>query len=98
MRRPGIFIQKRSSTGSEEDRGRAVIELKTVKRKGKKPVTMEMLDAAAEEAIKQIDDNAYMDALLEEGFGIIGRYGVSFYRKRCRVHYKDGYCENEENT
>ncbi len=75
-----------------------VIELKAVKREGKRPVTMEMLDAAAEDAIKQIDDNAYTDALLEEGFGNIGRYGVSFYRKRCRVHYKDGYCANEENT
>ncbi len=71
-----------------------VIELKTVKREGKRPVTMEMLDAAAEEAIKQIDDNAYTDALLEEGFGNIGRYGISFYKKRCRVHYKDGYCVN----
>ncbi len=68
-----------------------VIELKTVKREGKKPVTLEMLDAAAEEAIKQIDDNAYTDALLEEGYGNLGRYGISFFKKRCRVHYKDGY-------
>ena len=68
-----------------------VIELKSVKQEGRKPVTMEMLDAAAEEAIKQIDDLHYADGLLEEGFGNIGRYGVAFFKKRCRVHYKDGY-------
>jgi len=68
-----------------------VIELKTVKQEGRKPVTIEMMDAAADEAIKQIDDLHYADSLLEEGYGNIGRYGISFFRKRCRVHYKDGY-------
>ncbi len=68
-----------------------VIELKAVKQEGKKPITMEMMDEAAEEAIKQIDDLHYADALLEEGYGNIGRYGISFFKKRCRVHYKDGY-------
>ena len=70
-----------------------VIELKTIKQEGKKPITMELMDEAAEEAIKQIDDRNYADALLEEGYGNIGRYGISFFKKRCRVHYKDGYCE-----
>ena len=68
-----------------------IIELKTVKPKDRKPVTMEMLDAAADEAIRQIDDNHYADALLEDGYGNIGRYGISFFKKRCRVHYKDGF-------
>ena len=68
-----------------------VIELKTVKQEGKKPVTLEMMDEAAEAAIKQIDDSAYADGLLEEGYGNIGRYGIAFFKKRCRVHYKDGY-------
>ncbi len=68
-----------------------VIELKTVKQEGKKPVTMELMDAAAEEAIRQIDDLSYADALLEDGYGNIGRYGISFFRKDCRVHYRDGY-------
>lgn len=70
-----------------------VIELKTVKQEGKKPVTMELLDEAAEEAIRQIDDRHYADGLLEEGYGNIGRYGISFFRKRCRVHYLDGYSD-----
>ena len=68
-----------------------VIELKTVKLEDRKPLTPEMMDAAAEEAIKQIDDLHYADGLLEEGYGNIGRYGISFFRKDCRVHYKDGY-------
>ena len=68
-----------------------VIELKTVKPNGKKPVTIEMMDGAADDAIKQIDDNHYTDALMEDGYGNIGRYGVSFFRKDCRVHYKDGF-------
>ena len=68
-----------------------VIELKAVRREGKKPVTLEMMDEAADEAIKQIDDNSYADALLEDGYGNIGRYGIAFFRKDCRVHYRDGY-------
>ncbi|MCR5487414.1 MAG: ATP-binding protein [Lachnospiraceae bacterium] len=68
-----------------------VIALKTVKLEGRKPLTLEMMDVAAEEAIKQIDDRHYADSLLEEGYGNIGRYGISFFRKDCRVHYKDGY-------
>ena len=52
---------------------------------------MELMDAAADEAIRQIDDLHYADALLEEGYGNIGRYGISFFKKRCRVHYLDGY-------
>ncbi len=68
-----------------------VIELKAVKQVGRKPVTMEMMDQAAERAIKQIDDRSYVDALLEEGYGNIGRYGIAFFKKKCRVHYKDGY-------
>ena len=67
------------------------IKLKTVKNEGKNPVTLEMMDVAADEAIQQIDDNSYADALLEDGYGNIGRFGISFFRKNCRVHYKDGY-------
>lgn len=71
-----------------------VIELKAVKTDGgKKVVTMEMMDEAAEEAIKQIDDLKYTDALLDDGYGTVGRYGISFFRKNCRVHYKEGYPE-----
>ena len=68
-----------------------VLELKTAKQQGKKPVTLEMIDAAADEALKQIDEMRYADALLEDGYGNIGRYGIAFFKKDCRVHYKEGY-------
>ena len=68
-----------------------VIELKSVQKNGKRPVTLELMDETAEEAIRQIDDNSYADGLLEDGYGNIGRYGISFFRKDCRVHYRDGY-------
>ncbi len=67
-----------------------VIELKTVKPpENKKVVTMDMMDAAADDAIVQIKDRQYSDALEEYGYGTIGWYGISFFRKNCRVHYQD---------
>ncbi len=85
-----LLILKLMKTGDVLEKA-FVIELKTVKQEGRKPVTMEMLDKTAEEAIKQIDDGHYADSLLEEGYGNIGRYGISFFKKHCRVHYRDGY-------
>ena len=71
-----------------------VIELKAVKpEKGQKTITSEIMDAEADEALKQITDKHYTEALLDEGYGTIGRYGISFYRKDCRVHYLEGYPE-----
>ncbi len=68
-----------------------VIELKTVKPAKGESVTMEMMDSVADEALRQIEDMNYMDALKDTGFSIVGRYGISFFRKRCRVHYVEGY-------
>ncbi len=68
-----------------------VIELKTVKPAKGESVTMEMMDCAADEALRQIEDLNYTDALRDKGFSIVGRYGISFYRKDCRVHYLEGY-------
>lgn len=71
-----------------------IIELKTVKpADGKRSVTSQMMDEAADEALKQIEDLHYMDALLDDGYGTAGRYGISFFRKDCRVHYLEGYPE-----
>ena len=73
-----------------------VIELKTVKPEHKKQkITMEMMDLAAEEALKQIVDRNYMEALEEDGYPEAGRYGISFFGKRCRVHYAQGYPDEE---
>ncbi|MBQ7564989.1 MAG: hypothetical protein IJT16_13500, partial [Lachnospiraceae bacterium] len=60
---------------------------------GHRTVTAEDMDIAADEALKQITDLRYTDALMDEGYGTIGRYGISFFRKDCRVHYLEGYPE-----
>ena len=74
-----------------------VIELKAVKsKKGQKTVTREDMDNAADEALKQIEDLHYTDALMDEGYSVIGRYGIAFFRKDCRVHYLEGYPQEEE--
>ena len=43
------------------------------------------LDRACEEAMKQIRDKRYADALVEDGRTDILAYGIAFNRKRCKV-------------
>lgn len=43
------------------------------------------LDAACRKALDQIERNRYEEALREEGVSHILKYGISFYKKRCRV-------------
>ena len=43
------------------------------------------LEAVSEEALKQIEDRRYEEQLLEEGVEHILKYGIAFYKKKCRV-------------
>ena len=43
------------------------------------------LDAACEEALKQIEDTGYEKELCEEGMDHILKYGIACYKKRCKV-------------
>ena len=43
------------------------------------------LEAVSEEALKQIEDRRYEEQLLEEGVEYILKYGIAFYKKKCRV-------------
>lgn len=43
------------------------------------------LDAACEDALGQIEDNNYIDVLEEDGVEKILKYGIAFYKKKCRV-------------
>ena len=45
------------------------------------------LDAACGEALEQIEHRRYEDALLDEGVDHILKYGIAFYKKRCRVMF-----------
>lgn len=43
------------------------------------------LDTACKKALEQINLNRYEEILLDEGVPNILKYGISFYKKRCRV-------------
>ena len=43
------------------------------------------LDTACKKALEQINRNRYEEILLDEGVPNILKYGISFYKKRCRV-------------
>ncbi len=43
------------------------------------------LDTACKKALAQINRNRYEEILLDEGVPHILKYGIAFYKKRCRV-------------
>ena len=43
------------------------------------------LDAGCREALRQIKDRNYEEALVDDGMKTIHRYGIACYKKRCRV-------------
>ena len=43
------------------------------------------MEAVSEEALKQIEDRRYEEQLLEEGVELILKYGIAFYKKKCKV-------------
>lgn len=43
------------------------------------------LEAACREALEQIGRKRYEEELLDDGISHILKYGISFYKKRCRV-------------
>ena len=47
------------------------------------------LDAACKKALKQIEQKRYGEELEEEGILHILKYGIAFYKKRCRVVFDE---------
>lgn len=43
------------------------------------------LDEACKRALEQIDKKRYEEVLIDEGVPNILKYGIAFYKKRCRV-------------
>lgn len=74
--RGDIFI-----TNSEEDTA-IIIELKVADK-------LKDLDNKCKEALKQIDNRNYDTELIEEGYEKIIKYGISFFKKKCRVLKKE---------
>lgn len=48
------------------------------------------LETACREALEQIERNQYEEELRDEGVEVILKYGIAFYKKRCRVMLADG--------
>lgn len=60
-------------------RGKAVIlEIKVAR-------TYQELESKCDEAFRQIDEQKYEEALRQEGYSNILKYGIAFYRKECMV-------------
>ena len=60
-------------------RGKAVIlEIKVAR-------TYQELESKCDEALRQIDEQKYEEALRQEGYSDILKYGIAFYRKECMV-------------
>ena len=66
----------------DEQQPAAILELK----RAKKFTEMENL---CQEALKQIDEKKYTDALIEEGYPRILKYGICFCKKSCMVKLAD---------
>ena len=49
------------------------------------------LEAASQKAVLQIDNTNYAEELQEEGVDNILKYGISFYKKRCRVELSTSF-------
>lgn len=42
-------------------------------------------DEGCSEALKQINDRKYEEALIDDGMTVIRKYGIACYKKRCKV-------------
>ena len=47
--------------------------------------TYQELESKCDEALRQIEEQKYEEALKQEGYSHILKYGVAFYRKECMV-------------
>ncbi len=48
------------------------------------------LEAGCRAALAQIDQKRYEEELWDEGINHVLKYGIAFYKKRCRVMLADG--------
>ena len=74
-----VQSNRESGNGRPDILGKAVIiEIKVAR-------TYQELEKKCDEALRQIEDRKYEEALRQEGYSDILKYGVAFYRKECMV-------------
>ena len=71
--RPDILLKYPSVRGKA-----VIIEIKVAH-------TYQELDSKCDEALRQVEDQKYEEALKQEGYTDILKYGIAFYRKECMV-------------
>ena len=71
--RPDIVLKYPSVRGKV-----VILEIKVAR-------TYQELESKCDEALRQIDEQKYEEALRQEGYSNILKYGIAFYRKECMV-------------
>ena len=86
----------RVTSNRESGSGRPDIVLSTVAIRKGRVIILELkladsvrtLEAKCNEALEQIDNNKYAKPFTDEGYPIVQKYGISFYKKECMVKGK----------
>ncbi len=55
----------------------------------------EQLEAKCDEALKQIEDKKYAEPFISEGYPVVQKYGISFYKQECMVKQGEAYRKNK---
>ena len=87
-----LSIKKRWGVTSNPEAGEGYADLLVEPDGGDMGIIIEVkyahdgnLNAACEEALKQIEHTRYEDVLLDDGVDEILKYGIACYKKRCRI-------------
>ena len=56
------------------------------------------LDEKCNEALKQTDDNQYVKPSISEGYPVIQKYGISFYKKDCMVKTEQPFAAESQKA
>ena len=80
------------SVSSNKESGDGYSDIVIASDDGEMGITLELkyaqdgnLNAACEDALKQIESNNYIEVLEEDGVENIIKYGIAFYKKKCKV-------------
>ena len=86
----------RVTSNRESGNGRPDIVMSTVAIRKGRVIILELkladsvrtLEAKCNEALEQIENNKYAKPFTDEGYPIVQKYGISFYKKECMVKTK----------
>ena len=56
---------------------------------------VQQLEAKCDEALKQIEDKKYAEPFISEGYPVVQKYGISFYKQGCMVKQGEAYIREQ---